>query len=690
MRIQIFPMMATLSRLQELCDQQFNNVIPPSVAIFRPALPMVFCGILHYPDMTGQIAYQTGTMSQNEMYFLVPLERYRLINGKEEFVELGATTAYIFVDNAESVAAARERFGMPKELAQFSTDFSTLPWDVGSQRYLRIGAWEPSANGVCVGPLLEVTYSTPSLDPTVLRDNDVTRPTTGAGPLEWLKLAEDTRTLLGRQFDSATIDGMVNRLKAYAGLLSSSQQVSLFSLRQFADPTDPQRARYSDLIAFRMSVVDVQALGFLGQGPLASQFQLHLRQSDLRPIAKTLGLRVSQRTTAHLNGLLDSFDAIDALLPFYTQTDTDLMSVERLCWQHDRGHGAPWRDETGKALGPSFPGVFNTFLGQSGAAFLQPQAQLPTLDLKYLMVAARRATLGRLIQRMLPSDSPLRITVAGNHPEVAALRLLFTRSRPGPWRHRGELMWNDGTYLSIAIPVIAESATGKLEANFMLQELADNPFTVQSMRAMLGEPTNHATFKDGKGGWFSSTHDLTCELSVSVMGIDRTANGAALVNSPLLDVLTAESDDVGAMCLTPDALHDLRENLWPRIGAVLPSISVGHVPSPRDPTKSILDRLMISYFREDTVQPIPPRAEIGGRQHVLRLYGNELYPIARQTGLLALDDDCELGSKIVRLGAIGDCDSIPVIAAAEGVSQIRLENFEILSESGPDWRAPRP
>ncbi|MBX3234359.1 MAG: acetoacetate decarboxylase family protein [Labilithrix sp.] len=687
MRIQIFPVMATLSRLQELCDRQFNDFIPPSVAIFRPALPMVFCGILHYPDMGGRLTWQTGSLSQNELYFLVPLERYRKVDGREEFVELGATTPYIFVDNPESVAAARERFGMPKELAEFTTDFRDLPWDVGTQRYLRIGGWEPSTNGHRLGPLLDVVYSTSTPCTPGTRDDDLPRPTTRFGLLEWSKFAENVKLLAERTFGAETIDGILRRIQTYFSLVQTTQAISLFSLRQFADPEDVRRARYSDLIAFRMQVADLQSLGLLGNGPFLSHFQLRLRRTELRPIAKVLGLRVSQRTSESAGGTSESYEAIDALVPFYAQADTDLTTAERLCWHHDQGRGGSWHDDAGKLLSPPVAGRFNTHFGPSGASFLQPQADVPVLDLRYLMLAARRKSVERLLAKMLPAETPLKIAVAGRNREVTGLRLLFTRSRLGPWRHRGELVWNDGTYLSIAIPVVANTGTGTFNANFMIQEFCNNPFTVQSMRAMLGEPTNHARFVPGDAGWFASTRALTTELALSTMAVDRTSSGASVVWSSLLDVLSVDSEDLGGLCLGPDAVRDLREEIWPLVSQILPSISVGHIPSPSSPNRSLLDRVMVTSFLEDPLERRATRPDASGRQRVVRFYENVTYPLASRTGLLALDESSPLGSKIARLPSMGGTFAIPVIAAGEAVTRVRIDRFEIISETVPQRRA---
>lgn len=647
-RVQMFPLLATLDRLQELCDRQFNDWLPPSIAIFRPALPLVVCGVLHYPDMGDALPYQTGTLSQNEMYFLVPLERYRLVNGREELVEIGVTTPFIFVDNAESVADARARFGMAKELAQFSTNQPDLPWDVGAQEYLRISAWEPSDDGHQLGPLLDILHSGIA---------------TGTPPppfdsLAGLKLLDEMRQLITRELDPGSASEALKRMQAYFSTAASKRECNLFSLRQFPDPEDPVRARYQDLIAFRMKVVDIQTAGLLGQGPLLSQFQLRLRHSEYRPISRLLGLRVVSRTQEDSKGDQDTFDTIEPFMPIYAQSDIDLEAAERICWRYSSGAPTQWVTEDGKTHGkPEVPALI-TEVGPSDTPFLYPEKDPPLLDLKFLMLPARRVAVEALLAKMIPAESApyvkVRLLSKGDYTGV---RVLFSRSRPRA-HPETTLMWTDGTSVTMSVPVEVLLGESRIRANFFLQDFSDNPLMVQSLRAMLAEPMAAADFSDGKDGWFGSTRPVATLLSLETLAVKQSSSGAEVVNQPLMDVL--------ALDIATTDLRDVAAELWPHMFQILPALSVGHVPWSHDRNKSIFDRVMLAtYDHLDTFQiaKLPP-----GRPQAIRFHDNATYPICEATGLVTLDDQSEV---------------VPVIAYGEATSCVRLERFTIICETTP-------
>jgi hypothetical protein len=113
MEIQTFALAARPEALAETLDDWINAFVPPEVAIFRPLVPAVMCSLLHYPHMGDAFAWETGVLSQNEMYFAIPVGRWRREAGGERLVEVGVVTPYIFVDNAESAAVGRSRFGYP-------------------------------------------------------------------------------------------------------------------------------------------------------------------------------------------------------------------------------------------------------------------------------------------------------------------------------------------------------------------------------------------------------------------------------------------------------------------------------------------------------------------------------------------------------------------------------------------------
>lgn len=673
-RAQIFPLLATMARLQQLCDEVFNDHVPDTIAIFRPALPLVFCGVLDYPDMGDALPLQTGSLSQKELYFLVPLERYRRVGARVEFVELGCTTPYIFVDNAESVASARERFGMGKELARFSTDWQDLPWSIGTQRYLKLQGYEPSFDGHRLVPLLEILEAERVPLAFGARDNDLPRPETPfSNPLDWLTALLEASSLLG----SSTPDSVLARLRSYLDLLRLTQSLNLFSLRQFPDPENPEYASYQDLIAFRMRVADIQTAGLLE--PL-SQFELRIRKTEQRPMVKRLGLRVAQRTSACDDGEREQFESVSAVCPVFGQCDVDLLNAERVAWKYSRGDATTWFDDDNVPHGPATRPKFNTYLTTNDAAFLDPQGAIPTLDLKFLLLPARRERLEELVKTSIPVESRdfVRVSLLA-HGEYSGVRFLFSKSRPRQKDEARTLLWSDGDYLSISIPVEVETRTGKFRANYFLQDFSNNPFMVIAMRAMLGEPTTQAHFEPGEGGWFTTSRSVATLLSLSALALERTGSTANVEQRPLLDVLAADGADPAAGLLASGDLQALSDTLWPHAFQILPGLAVGHVPWAHRPDRSIFDRVMVMrYAGLDTFQRREPLAR---RRHAIRFHDSLSFPLCEQLGLVALSKDSPFVERFEDDGTRGHTATVPVIGYGEAVSQVRVDEFQILCET---------
>lgn len=663
-RAQIFPLLATMDRLQQLCDEIFNDHVPDTIAIFRPALPLVLCGVLDYPDMGDALPLQTGSLSQKELYFLVPLERYRRVGDRVELVELACTTPYIFVDNAESVASARERFGMNKEIADFSTDWQDLPWEIGTQRYLRLDGYEPSFDGQRRVRLLDILYADRIPAAIGTRDDDLPLPVGAfSNPLEWFQVLLDASSRLG---DANTFNpqSVLARMRAYFDLLRLTQTLNLYSLRQFPDPQNPEFARYQDLIAFRMRVADVQSGGLLY--PLR-QFELRIRKTELRPIVKRLGLRVSQRMSNDAGGEREQFESVSAVCPVFGQCDVDLLNAERVAWQYSSGDFEPWYDDDNVPHGTPNRPKFNTYLGTSSDAFLDPDGATPTLDLKFLLLAARRDRLVELIRSSIPAEAEeyLRVSLVSKG-DYSGVRFLFSKSRPRSKDDAATLLWSDGDYLSISIPVEVETRDGKFLANYFLQDFSNNPFMVTSMRAMLGEPTTQADFTPGDGGWFSTSRPSASVLTLSTLTLERNGSTAEVEPRRLLDVLVADGPDPIAGLLSAGERDVLSEAIWPHVFRILPGLAVGHIPWAHRPDRSILDRVMVmNYAGLETFQRVETPSR---RQHAIRFHDSLSFPLVDQLGLVTLPRE-------------GRTATAPVVAYGEAVSQVRVDEFRILAET---------
>ncbi|HEY4575289.1 MAG TPA: hypothetical protein VIJ26_15030, partial [Thermoanaerobaculia bacterium] len=110
----VFPLAANMDVLRSFCDR-YLNVGPPEVAVFRPALPYVILGVLDYGHMALE-AENLGWVAQHEIYFGIPVEKWRLHRGRMIFEGWLLNAPFIFVDNAASLTTGREVYGWNKTL----------------------------------------------------------------------------------------------------------------------------------------------------------------------------------------------------------------------------------------------------------------------------------------------------------------------------------------------------------------------------------------------------------------------------------------------------------------------------------------------------------------------------------------------------------------------------------------------
>src|ERR1700679_3454328 len=83
MTTRVYPLRASLFKLQRFCDS-FLNIAPPSVGRFRAFVPYVMLMIMDYGKLAA-VATNQGWVSQREIMFSVPMQWYRVVDGRWEF-----------------------------------------------------------------------------------------------------------------------------------------------------------------------------------------------------------------------------------------------------------------------------------------------------------------------------------------------------------------------------------------------------------------------------------------------------------------------------------------------------------------------------------------------------------------------------------------------------------------------------
>ena len=112
--MRFYPLRADLAQLQKVCDDYLNfthepNDRPPFY--FKPAAPFVLMQTVNYDRLEIE---KVGWLTQHEAIFSIPLEWYKLEDGKWVFMDWAMTYPFIYLDHPISIWMGREMYGWPK------------------------------------------------------------------------------------------------------------------------------------------------------------------------------------------------------------------------------------------------------------------------------------------------------------------------------------------------------------------------------------------------------------------------------------------------------------------------------------------------------------------------------------------------------------------------------------------------
>jgi hypothetical protein len=306
----IFPLRAHYHTLSYLCDTYLNR--DSQIARFRPCAPYVFLSILNYGRMssTSENAAHYGWVSQNEVFFAVPIVWEERINGRWVFRGWSCVCPFIFVDQPWSIEVGREVYGWPKEEAFFQREVSNWaarsPADSENLLTLETQTFATPYAGELPSPqpLLEIERSGPwdtgarLWKPPLDLHNPLWGPMTMTQ--EWL------RWMANPGLRQTTLRMPQWLLASQRGNRGHGPLPPFFTinLKQVRDLENPELAAYQAVTAAAMRVNSINRVGMLGEphlwrGDLTGGYRIKLHRHAVYPIAETLGLITSseQRTS---------------------------------------------------------------------------------------------------------------------------------------------------------------------------------------------------------------------------------------------------------------------------------------------------------------------------------------------------------------------------------------------------------
>jgi len=661
-RVETFHLMARREALQDLCDSWLNELLPPSVAVFRPAAPLVVCGKVFYPSMADRFAFATGHQSQTEVYFAIPVERWRVDGEREVFVEYGLVMPWMFVDNAESAVEGRERLGFPKEICAFTRDFDPTQWTTAQSSW-SMSAWDPSPGGVALRPLVSlVSPSTPG-----------GRARPGIEASFWPRDPASTfwtfRQVLAEvqaHLENLRKIGPLGIAEKLLAVARDGLELKVFNFRQFPHPEYDAVASYQDLVRFTVRINDVHELT-----RLAAPYQLLLRRSDTRPINLLLGLR-NTNVAEHIG--IDGFDAAQAVAPFVGSVDMDLIGVNRLCWRQTTGD---WKLDDGTALDPPTDAAprWSDALGPPmGQTFLAEHPGTRALDAKVLLFPIAADAAAAYLEQCIPAGFPGRILPMGSDGQ-AALRMLASKARLVDAPNTQELVWLDGSYVSLSIPVEVELDGSSFKALFLLGDFTDNAFMLLALRQLALSATHMAKIGSSGASWFTSSHAEVPVLKVEAQALVPGEDNTTVIMRPVVDIWTRERASAAP---ASGPTHKTIDVLWEFCAALQPFISVGSILRPGVQADALSHRIVLTDIEDYKEYPESRRAT-DHVEHLVVFHTTDTFSFFDQLALGPLDSKT---GWTFAANMDGRCRAATSARSMELVISVDVRRVKILWESG--------
>lgn len=534
----VFPLRAYSHTLQRLCDTYLN--LFPEQLYFRPSAPYVMLTLLNY----GRMSYSTetaahyGWVSQNEVYFGVPLDWGRLENGRWTPLGSAVVTPFIFVDQPWSIEVGREVYGWPKEPAEFQREVNT--WASGSpaarenlltlatQTFLTPYAGE----GPSTVPLVEIDRAAPlSIGPSLWQAPlSLDNPWWGAMTL-W---RESMRIWSSAAIRDARM--YVPLILQASRLLFGGPSPAFYTanLKQVRSLEDPAVASYQAITMAPIRLTALHRAGMLGEGRIllgdpTGGYRIHIQRHPLFPIIETLGLVVSDERqhsdardvairgyTAGIAGNtrlerfptgLSSGDEIEhgvatlaPLFPFWLEADLEYGRGDTVSWRSQHMHAGAWHrpaaaasgaattwvasaSPSGTALGAE-PGLFDPTWGTR--ALPAPPYYYPQLTMRLLALPATDG-LARVVADLQPPPEVGSFRILGSDPpdgqaapRPRVIMMVTTSEEMGAQINSAGWWWK--RQVSFYVPVIWTRNGKDMVALVSMATFADSEFAATTAR----------------------------------------------------------------------------------------------------------------------------------------------------------------------------------------------------------------
>lgn len=543
MTARIFPLRASPFQIDVFCNT-YLNFIPQELGRFRAFLPYVFLMVLDYGKLAAPVA-NIGWLSQYEIMFAVPVEWYKVKDGRWEFQNWTWLTPFIYVDSELSLLLGRQTYGWPKSLMRLTPAKTAWMDDPMS----------PVARARAAAMVLPELFVGATQKPAVFLDirqeatllSSQLPPDFGGTLMPWMALGNAVQTVAGvmgdlvkvmngvgltRMQEGADPQNFMKMAQIAAAMMdpyNPDMYFNTINLKQFRDSREPENYCYQALTNAPMRLKQFNQGGLLGDvnqmaGDASGGFVIDLHEWPGYPIVEMLGLEVARSYRG------DGVDVaqLKPVFPFWYNVDMIYDKGINLAW---RTFDTDWHGPSGERYTPPrgtdhpLERRYNSTLGVSSSQTAAGVFEFTDTTARVLPLLASKAALQKFLDEYmnLPMNSPERtpdplhswFEVWGpNDPDEAHAHVYMVATTYGPMAAAEANVgaWQSES-LQILVPVrwmqlVDGTPTIRGLGLVPAYTFSDSTEAVISGSEVLGIPTTKGVFVSPPNTWMSKEVEL--------------------------------------------------------------------------------------------------------------------------------------------------------------------------------------
>ncbi|MGH9606306.1 MAG: hypothetical protein ACRD3N_11480 [Terracidiphilus sp.] len=445
MSARVFPLRASLDSLQRVCDGLLNFV-PPQAGYFRAPLPYVMMMVLDYGQVAEAVA-RIGWFAQIEVFFMVPVEWYKLVGDRWVFHDWAVITPYVFVNDEFSVPLGRTVYGFPKVLAKVTK--AKTAWIENAVAPVTLARIETE--------VFPETYTGAQIQSRVFLEieratiSNLRMPFDASSPvMPWTIVSNIAKTFAGFTRDATWLaqamrispvnpfadpgvaSEMLSRMMPWFAPGGKGFVQNSLNLKQFRRSENPSDFCYQALTNGQMITTAVNGAGLLGEyeimlGDIGGGHTVRLYDYASLPIVSTLGLEVQRQW----KGPKGNISELKPVMPFWLDVDLLYDQGQNIAW---RAIDRIWRDASGtpfdpqpadsSAQAPAFNSTVTTAIDDIAGPF-----EFSDTAIRVLPLLAKKSALQKYVDGYL--NDALLGPITNEHGGAEFLRFCVW-SRPAP------------------------------------------------------------------------------------------------------------------------------------------------------------------------------------------------------------------------------------------------------------------